>query len=227
MNTYGTVFSERVKTILESHKSYDDLTEETKKILYEMLDPTPERRDMLYRYEHCIRVAENARMIANAEDLPLEPLVITCLLHDIGYRESEPVGGFKVHQFVGADIARAYLENIDYDEKYREEMITAIARHNLTDTFPDDMTIFQMTVRDCDDIDRFDIIRTSMVLGDCVHEKTNSEIIDECNKAIEKAEWLKSLKRGTRTAKEMFDRVCDKRIGLLKEILDQARKGFE
>ena len=226
MNTYGTEFSERVKNILELHKSYDDPVDETKKILYEMLDPTPERGDLLYRYEHCIRAGENARMIAEAENLPVEPLVIACLLHDIGYKESEPLGGFKVHQFVSADIARAYLENIDYDREYREEMIKAIARHYLTENLPDDMTVFQMTVRDSDDIDRFDIIRTAMVLGDCVHEKTNSEIIEECDKAIEKAEWLKTLKRGTKTAKEMFDKVCDKRIGLLKEILAQARKGF-
>jgi len=224
MNTYGTVFSERVENILKQHKSCTDPIEETKKILYEMLNPTQDRGDMLYRYEHCIRAAENARIIALKESLPVEQLVIASLLHDVGYRESENMGGFMVHQFVSADIAKAYLENIDYDIKYREEMITAIARHNLTEDMPEDMTVFQMTVRDSDDIDRFDIIRTAMVLGDCVFEKTNSEILEECNKALEKAFWLKSLKRGTRTAKEMFDRVCDKRIALLNEIISQAKK---
>ena len=226
MTGYGTKFSERVMNILNLHTSYTDPIEETKKILYEMLDPTPDRGDMLYRYEHCIRAAENARVIALAEDLPVEQLVMACLLHDIGYRESESLGGFKVHQFVSADIAKAYLDNIDYCKEYREEMVTAIARHNLTDELPEDMTVFQMTVRDSDDIDRFDIIRTSMVLAECVNEKTNCEILEACDKAIKKAEWLKSLKRGTETARKMFDKVCDKRIGLLNEIICQANKGI-
>jgi uncharacterized protein len=224
MNKYGTEFSKRVSDILALHTGYTDPIEETKKILYEMLEPTPDRGDMLYRYEHCIRTAENARRIALAEGLPVEQLVMAGILHDIGYKESESMGGFKVHQFVSADIASVYLDNINYDIDHREEIVTAIARHNLTDELPDDMTVFQMTVRDSDDIDRFDIIRTSMVLGDCVYEKTNCEIIEACNEAIKKAEWLKSLKRGTKTAREMFDRVCEKRIGLLKEILDQANK---
>ena len=54
---------------------------------------TPDRGDMLYRCEHCIRVAENGKMLAKAEGLPEEPLVIACLLHDVGYRESDDYGG--------------------------------------------------------------------------------------------------------------------------------------
>lgn len=227
MSIYGTVLSEHVQEVLKKHTDSRDLLNETKRLVYEMLDPTPDRGDMLYRYEHSIRVAENARLIAQEEEIPEEPLVLACLLHDIGYRESETLGGFGIHTFVGADIARSYLESIDYNREYREEMITAIARHNLTEEIPEDMTVFQMSVRDCDDIDRYDIIRTSMVLGDCVHEKTNVEIIESCDKAIEKTMWLMSLKRGTKTAKDMIEKVCMKRIGLLQEIQAQARKGFE
>ena len=65
MNKYGTEFSKRVSDILSLYTGYTDPIEETKKILYEMLEPTPDRGDMLYRYEHCIRTAENARRIAD------------------------------------------------------------------------------------------------------------------------------------------------------------------
>ena len=80
------------------------------------------------------------------------------------------------------------------------EMVRGIARHNLTDDIPEDMTTFQMSIRDCDDIDRFDIIRTAMVMGGTVFEKTNVEIIESCEEAISNAKWLMNLPRGTKTA---------------------------
>ena len=222
----GNVLTDKVCKIIKKHSKPTNYIEETKAFLYDMLDPTPDRYDMLYRYEHCIRVAENGKMLAKAENLPEEPLVMACLLHDVGYRESERFGGFQNHHLVSADIAKAYLDAIGYDENYREEMVLAIARHNATDKIPEDMSVFQMSVRDCDDLDRFDIIRISMTLGSCVHEKTNVDIIDSCQKAIDLANWYKSLPRGTKTANELFQSLCDKRISLLQEIIDQAKKGF-
>lgn len=218
--------SERAKEIIARHNKPQNALEDAMTFLYEMLEPTPDRGDMLYRYEHSIRVAENGKMLAKAEGLPEEPLVIACLLHDVGYRESDNYGGFYIHNYVSADIARVYLEAIEYDPKYTEEMIAGIERHNLTDNLPEDMTSFQMSVRDCDDIDRFDMIRTAMVLGDCTHEKTNSEIIESCEKEIDKARWRISLKRGTRTADEVFVGLLEKRIALLEEVIAHARKGF-
>ena len=101
-----------------------------------------------------------------------------------------------------------------------------IERHNLTDKLPEDMTPCQMSVRDCDDIDRFDMIRIAMALGDCTNEKTNSEIIESCEKEIDKARWRMSLKRGTKTADEIFVGLLEKRIALLEEVIAHARKGF-
>ncbi len=222
----SNVITDHVSEIIKKHSNPTDYIEETKSFLYDMLDPTPDRGDMLYRYEHCVRVAENGKMLAKAENLPEEPLVMACLLHDVGYRESEKFGGFKTHNLVSADIAQAYLDAIGYDEKYKEEIILAVARHNATDKLPEDMSVFQMSVRDCDDLDRFDIIRISMTLGSCVHEKTNVEIIESCQQAIDLANWYKTLKRGTNTANELFQGLCDKRISLLQEIIAQAKKGF-
>ncbi len=106
------------------------------------------------------------------------------------------------------------------------EMVRGIALHNLSDHLPEDMTVFQMTVRDCDDIDRYDMIRTALLLGKCVDEKTNEEIIASCNRLIDLTNWALTLKRGTQTAQNMMNENCRKRIALAQDILTQAKKGF-
>lgn len=224
MEAFGTVLSERALKILMQHEYDDKSIASVQSFLYDMLEPAPDRGDMLYRYEHSIRTAENAAIIAEAEGLPKDDLVTACLLHDVGYRECG--NDFGRHQFFSADISRHYLERKGYPPETLREMVRAIALHNLTDKLPEDMTVFQMSVRDCDDIDRFDMIRTSMVLGDCVNEKTNQEIILSCNRAIDKAKWIMSLRRGTRTAQNMINENGRKRIALLQDILAQAKKGF-
>ncbi|SCY75342.1 GNAT family N-acetyltransferase [Butyrivibrio sp. INlla14] len=222
----GDGLSDRAKEIVSRHSKPANVLEDAKTFLYEMLEPAPGREDMLYRYEHCIRVAENAKMLVKAEGLPEEPFVMACLLHDVGYRESDNYGGFNVHAYVSAQIVKAYLEAIDYDPQYRDEIYMGVKRHDLSDKLPEDMTVFQISVRDCDDIDRFDMIRTAMVLGDCTNEKTNSEIIESCEKEIDKANWRISLRRGTKTADKVFVAQLEKRIALLQEVIEHARKGF-
>ncbi len=61
---------------------------------------------MLYRYEHSIRFAENGRMIAMAEELPVTDAVVACLLHDVGYRECGD--DWRIHPQISADIAAEY-----------------------------------------------------------------------------------------------------------------------
>lgn len=225
METFGTVLSERALNIIMEHASDDKTISSIRSFVYGMLGPTPDRGDMLYRYEHSLRAAENAAVIAEAEGLPTDDLIIACLLHDVGYRECGD--DFKRHPFFSADIAKRYLEMIGYPPGPLREMVRGIALHALTDALPEDMTVFQMSVRDCDDIDRFDMIRTAMLLGDCVNEKTNQEIIPSCNQAIEVANWIMSLPRGTRTAQDMINKNCRRRIALLQDILAQANKGYE
>lgn len=225
METYGTVLSERALKICMEHENDDKSIPPVQSFVYDMLGPTPDRGDMLYRYEHSLRAADNAAVIAEAEGLPKDDLIIACLLHDVGYRECQD--DFKRHPFFSADIAKRYLELIGYPPGSLQEMVKGIALHNLTDHLPKDMTVFQMSVRDCDDIDRFDMIRTAMLLGDCVNEKTNQEIIASCNQAIEGANWIMSLPRGTRTAQDMINENCRKRIALLRDILAQANKGYK
>lgn len=224
VETFGTVLSERALEIIMGHAHDDKSISSVRSFVYDMLGPTPDRGDLLYRYEHSLRAAENAAVVAEAEGLPKDDLIIACLLHDVGYRECRD--DFGRHPFFSADISRRYLEKIGYPPEALREMVKGIALHNLTDDLPKDMTVFQISVRDCDDIDRFDMIRTAMLLGDCVNEKTNQEIIASCSQAIDSANWIMSLPRGTRTAQDMINENCRKRIALLQDILAQANKGL-
>lgn len=223
METFGTVLSERALKILRHHEHDDKSIACVRSFLYDMLEPASDRRDMIYRYEHSVRVAEHAAVVAEAEGLPKDDLIIACLLHDVGYRECRD--DFMRHPFYSADISKHYLENIGYQPDSLQEMVKGIALHNLTDKLPEDMTVFQMSVRDCDDIDRFDMIRTSMLLGNCVNGKTNEEIRASCEQAVDVANRIMSLQRGTRTAQRMINENCQKRIALLQDILAQADRG--
>ena len=118
---YGTVLSDRALTILKKHKGDDKSLASVKMFLYDMLEPTAERGDMLYRYEHSLRVAENGALLAEREGLPREELVTACLLHDVGYRECHKDEDFRRHQFISADIAGIYLKNIGYEEEILQE----------------------------------------------------------------------------------------------------------
>lgn len=222
----GTVFSKRAKKIILKHSKDEISIENTKVFLYDMLEPSKDRDDMRYRYEHSIRVSENGKMIARAEGLNEQDLVIACLLHDVGYRECMKIEDFSIHQFISADVARAYLTLIGYPSDRMEKMVRAISLHNLTDTLPDDMDAFEMSVRDSDDIDRYDVIRIALIAGSCVREKSNKEIIESCQKEIYRAAWQKTLRRGTETAEKLIGDFCDKRMALLEEIVNQAKKGF-
>ncbi len=56
---------------------------------------------------------------------------------------------------------------------------------------------------------------------------SRQEIIEACNHAIDAANWVMTLKRGTRTAQKIMNESCQKRIALLQDVLAQAKKGLQ
>ena len=218
--------SDRVFEILARHTSCTNPIEETMELLREMLEPTPNREDMIYRYEHSLRVARIGEMIAKESGFDVEPIVIGCLLHDVGYRECKTLEELHNHQIISANIARLFLENIRYDENISKKIVRGVKYHNLTDKLPDDITDFEMTIRDSDDIDRFDIIRSVMSAYSCVHDKNNEAIIANCKQQLEKMNWLLSLPRGTSAARRLMEECVSKRVFILNDIVRQAESGF-
>lgn len=218
--------SKRAEDILCKERDRKNPVETAKMFLREMLEPSPDRFDMTYRYEHSLRVAENAKFIAKEENLPEEPLVIAGLLHDVGYRECRTMEELSHHPEISAEFARLFLENIGYDPAFSVKIVKGIRYHDCTDNFPEDMDAFEMSVRDADDIDRYDIIRFATGLRGDVDEKSHEEIIAACCREKDKLNWFRALKRGTGTARKMIDDIYQKRIAFYDEIIKQAGKGF-
>ena len=217
------MISERARRALERHVFLPDPVADAKALLFEVLDPTPDRGDMLYRCEHSLRAAAIGAAIARAEGLHEEALTLACVLHDIGYRDCLRPEDFRRHQELSAEIAQEYLVKIGYDPALSAQIVRGVALHNLTDSLPADMTPLEISVRDSDDIDRAGMIRTAMVLGRCVHEKTNAQILAECRREIGLARRFSALPRGTATARRMIEQRCGERIALLEAVMAQAK----
>lgn len=162
--------SERVMRLIREHEPEGDFVSQTLRFVRAVLRPesfgekrVPEKEiqhyDMQYRYDHTIRVAAIGREIALAEGLSCEPLVMACLLHDVGYPECKSFEELGKHPAFGAKIAGYFLEKIGYDAEMSKSICKAILIHDKFPCEDEDATVLEKTVRDADDIDRADAMR--------------------------------------------------------------------
>ena len=113
------IFRKKQKsTNLERYFIGDKPIETTKAFIKEYLNPTPDRYDMTYRYEHTLRVAQWGKKIAEGEGWNPEPLIIACLLHDVGYPLCKDFADLKNHPRFSAEIAEKFLKQIGNVHKY-------------------------------------------------------------------------------------------------------------
>ena len=205
--------SERVMTIISKYKNGSNAVKETFSLLREILEPYNGNHDMTYRYEHTLRVTVRGQQIADGEGWNREPLIIACLLHDIGYPECNTTDDFNHHQDISVEITKAFLKNIDYDEKVTQSICRAIAFHARTSIIPDDATSFELSVRDADDLDGYDILRTyirgSMIIGVngnwICGENSATQIINGCMDQLKQIENSHHRICGTKTAQRLWE----------------------
>ena len=114
-----------------------------------------------YRKEHSLRVAAIGAYIAREEGMDEEEMICACLLHDAAYFR-----GFKDrqewvdHGRNSAKIAKPVYESLGFSEAQVEEMCFGISTHvDEEKDFPRPWTIFERTIRNADDIDRYDVYR--------------------------------------------------------------------
>lgn len=100
--------TEKTMTIVDKHKKCGNAVKEAFSLLKEMIEPYNEKPDMTYRYEHTLRVAARGQQIADGEGWDREPLMIACLLHDVGYPECKTPDDFAHHQDISAEIAKIF-----------------------------------------------------------------------------------------------------------------------
>lgn len=213
--------------IIEKYKGRSDYLAATYAFVKEFINPQPDRYDMRYRYEHTLRVAYWGKQIAEGEGWDTEPLVIACLLHDIGYPLCKDMEELRNHHAISAEVARVFLDKINYDDEWSKSIVRAIAWHNVWNEVPEGATAFELSVRDADDLDRFDVMRMCLVGNSDIGERSAEEIVERCDKRI--GSYEDGLKRGcaTVTAENFWKNSLTFRIKVFGELKRQMSESVE
>mgnify|MGYP003302890923 CR=1 FL=1 len=81
----------------------------------------------------------------------------------------------------------------------------AVRIHDRWNDFPEDSTPFELSVRDADDLDRFDIMRVCMIGRSDIGERSAGELIEVCEKRQKTlTDWQDRI-CGTDTAKAFWE----------------------
>ncbi len=220
--------SDRVLGLIHGHRNGENPIGETFSLLREILRPAPENYAMTYRYEHSLRVAMRGRQIAEGEGWEPEPLVIACLLHDIGYPECKTMEELlKYHPAYSAEIAGLFLKNINYDSGLAESICRAVELHDQIENLPTDASAFELSVRDADDLDRFDAMRVYMKGGSMIGENNAADIAEGCRLKLRQIEEAHGRVCGTGTAKRLWEEQLSMRKGYYEALLGQVEKTWE
>lgn len=214
-------------TIIEKYNPTDNPVKTTRDFVKEFLNPTPARYDMTYRYEHTLRVAQWGKKIAEEEGWNPEALVMACLLHDIGYPLCKDFTDLKNHPKYSAEIAEKFLRQIGYDETLSASICKAIRIHDMWNDFPADATEFELSVRDADDLDRFDVMRICVLGHSDIGERSASELVDICDKRLAEIEGSYNRICGTKTAKKYWEEELVKRKVFYEELKRQMEETWE
>lgn len=196
--------SERVKNIIERQSPQEDVLKQTLEFLRQILNPDSERYDMLYRYEHTLRVTAIGQKIAREEALSEIPLMIACMLHDVGYPECRSMEELKRHPEISAEIAAQYLQQIHFEQPMADSICRAISIHDKVEDLPEWATPFELSVRDADDIDRFDVMRLCIRGYHDIGERSAEEVMEICRKRLQLTEGSRGRICGTNAAKRMW-----------------------
>ena len=199
----------------------------TKSFVKEYLNPQPDRYDMTYRYEHSLRVAQWGKKIAEGEGWNPEPLIMACLLHDVGYPLCKDFADIKNHPGYSAEIAEKFLKQIGYDETISASICKAIRIHDMWNDFPSDSTAFELSVRDADDLDRFDVMRICVLGHSDIGERSASELIEICNNRLIEIEGSYNRKCGTKTAQKFWEAELEKRKEFYEALIKQMESTFD
>lgn len=223
--------SERVMSIIGQQAPQEDVLGQTLEFVRRILGPDVGRYDMLYRYEHTLRVAAVGRRIAEEEGLPKVPLMMACLLHDVGYPECASMEEWAHHAEIGARIAELYLKQIGFDERMAGSICKAVLIHDREELSGDeacsDAAPFELSVRDADDIDRFDVMRMCILGYHDIGERPAEEVMEACRKRLRRVERYQSRVCGTETARKMWLEEMEMHRKFYQGLLEQMQSTGE
>lgn len=200
-----------------------------KKLLNEYDKTFFTKEQMLYRYDHTLRVAAIGQKIARAEKMNEEALIIACLLHDVGYCEISDFSQYNEHGFISARVAKPFVNDLDFHEKTKLDILAGIASH-VTDEadFPCELNAFTKTIGDCDNIDRFDVFRIydnlqDVEFRDMPLEKQKAFIEER----LTKLEKYEKMQFATVTATKMWNEKIKFQIIFYNRLLEQLNQTID
>lgn len=213
------VISENVKKTIEFLKHEFDESDYFK----------TRENEKLYRYYHTIRVANIGQIIAKAENIDEEGLIIGCLLHDISYRNTfSSKDDIRNHGRISAIIARDFLKNLSLDKKVVDEIVYGVAIHVDDEAdFEGERTKLALSISDCDNIDRFDTYRLyeNLMLSN-LNNMTLEEQIEYLNKRITRLKELYNYEMATKTAINLWQDKINYQIDFHQRMLKQLEQGI-
>lgn len=164
--------------------------------------------------------------IAEGEGWETEPLILACLLHDVGYADCRNDDEFGFHHFLSVAIAEAYLEAMEYDKEKAKSICIAIELHSANSPMQvpelfQKASPFELSVWDSDDLDRYDEMRLVMMAGRDIGETTAEELITICKDRIRRSEESRGRTCGTETARRFWYDIIEEGIRLYDRILRQ------
>lgn len=193
----------------------------------EFLNPQSDDYYWTYRYEHSLRVANWGKRIAEGEGWDTEPLVMACLLHDIGYPACKTAADFDKHAVISAEVAEAFLKNINYDVDLTKRICNAIAVHDRWNDIPTDVTPFGLSVRDADDLDRFDVMRLCLSGAKDIGEHSANDITVISEKRLKSLDEWENRICGTLTAKMFWEEELRIRRQLYENLKMQMQRTLD
>ncbi len=171
-----------------------------------------------YRWEHTLRVARWAWLLAVEEKADVEKCVVAALLHDVSHFVSED---YRKHGVKSAEIARDFLLKEGYSQGFVEDVAYAVESH-VGESNP--KTFEAKILQDADTLDRFGYFRILLFaktakLSNLKNLKENVESFLEYLDKVERGGfgpmWTKT---GERKLKELIN--VNKTIfkGVLEEL---------
>lgn len=160
----------------------------------------PEIKDYAktYRFEHSLRVMQNAKMLAEVEiekgsNVNLLTCMISSILHDIGKFKCFIID--EEHGILGSKMARPFLEGLGLEKKQIDDICYCISAHSGNFKVYEYEDILEAhIVQEADDIDRYGMYRVYCQISDYEAEESSFEgkanrakrYIEKLNRELEK-----------------------------------------
>lgn len=197
-----------------------------------------------YRFDHTIRVAKYAKIVAESENLDSEALQIAAILHDISYGLDFDISKSKYykepcpeldglshedlvmhHGYISALHSWPFVESLGFDEETKNQILYAIGTHI---QYPKNSkligqeTLFTKSLCNCDEIDHVSAFRLyedieKFKFTDRTQEERQQFCWNVKGHTQHQMEHLYQDMR-TETAKKIFKENCDFRFSVLENL---------